>query len=59
MANFTVELPEFNPGEPLYAAKLTALVDAIKEVREALVAPAQTAPVAAKATTRKASTKAE
>jgi len=53
---FTVELPQFKPGEPLYAAKLTALVDAIKEVREALEAEPTPAP---KATTRKAATKAE
>lgn len=55
MANtFKVELPEFKAGEPLYAAKLSALVEAIKEVREALSAePAK--PV----TTRKTSTKAE
>lgn len=52
---FTVELPEFKAGEPLYAAKLTALVDAIKEVREALSAE----PAAKPATTRKAPAKAE
>jgi hypothetical protein len=52
---FTVELPEFKPGEPLYAAKLQALVEAVKEVREALTAE----PAPKPATARKATAKAE